>query len=371
MKALLCGGGTAGHVMPAIAISEILENEFPNITVAFAGRMNGSENKAYSETGRTLYTVDISGIPRSLNVKSIKALFKILKSGKRARDIIAEFRPDVIIGTGGYVCYPFLRQGQRLGIKTIMHESNVAPGLVTKILGPRCDKLLLNVEGTKKHLRKTENALVVGNPLRKGFSTLTRSEAKRRLGIPETKKLIVSFGGSLGAEVLNSTVMALMEEFIKSSDDVFHIHATGRSHFEKTTATHRELLKRLHNVRLVPYIEDMPTVLRAADIAITRSGAITVSEILKCATPSILIPSPNVTANHQYINAEYMQSRGAAILIEEKELTTEKLRSEVSALLESTEKRRQMAACAKRIFTPDTDAKIAEAIREVTEWKSP
>ena len=369
MKALLCGGGTAGHVMPAIAIAEILKKEFPNTTIAFAGRTNGSENKAYSDTGHALYTVDISGIPRSLNAKSIKALLKILKSGKRARDIIKEFEPDIIIGTGGYVCYPFLRQGQRLGIKTVMHESNVAPGLVTKILGPRCDKLLLNLEGTKKHLRKPENTLVVGNPLRKDFSSLTRSEAKRRLGIPETKKLVVSFGGSLGAEVLNTAMLSLMEEFIKKRNDVFHIHATGRAYFEKINSKNSDVFKKMRNIRLVPYIEDMPTVLRAADIAITRSGAMTVSEILKCATPSILIPSPNVTANHQYINAEYMQEKGASILIEEKDLTPERLRTEVSALLESGEKRSQMSACAKRIFTPDTDKEIAKAIREITERK--
>lgn len=365
MKALLCGGGTAGHVMPAIAIAEILEKEFSGITIAFAGRTNGSENKAYSETGHTLYTVDISGIPRSLSTKGIKALLKILKSGKRARDIIKEFSPDIIIGTGGYVCYPFLRQGQRLGIKTVMHESNVAPGLVTKILGPRCDKLLLNLEGTEKHLRKTENTLVVGNPLRKGFSTLTKSEAKRHLGIPESKKLIVSFGGSLGAEVLNSTVLAVMEDFIQNRDDVFHIHATGRSYYEKTASSHRELSEKARNIRLVPYIEDMPTVLRAADIAITRSGAMTVSEILKCATPSILIPSPNVTANHQYINAEYMQRQGASVLIEEKDLTAAKLKSEIMALLESGDKRKRMSASAKRIFTSDTDVRISKAIREV------
>lgn len=371
MKALLCGGGTAGHVMPAIAIAEILEKEFPNTTIAFAGRMNGSENKAYSETGRTLYTVDISGIPRSLNAKSIKAIFKILKSGKRARDIIKEFEPDIIIGTGGYVCYPFLRQGQRLGIKTVIHESNVSPGMVTKILGPRCDKLLLNLEGTKKLLRKTENTLVVGNPVRRRFGALTKSEAKRRLGIPESKTLIVSFGGSLGAQALNSTVLSVMENFIKNRHDVFHIHATGKAYYEEIAASEHESLKKLFNVRLVPYIEDMPTVLRAADIAITRSGAITVSEILKCAIPSILIPSPNVTANHQYINAEYMQKKGASVLIEEKDLTPERLQAELSDLIGSVEKRRSMSASAKRMSTPDTDVKIAKSIREITELQTP
>ena len=365
MKVLLCGGGTAGHVMPAIAIAEILEKEFPDVTVAFAGRVNGSENSAYSKTKHRLYTVDICGIKRSLNIQNFKSLAKILRSGKAARKIIKEFQPDVIIGTGGYVCFPFLRQGQRMGIRTVMHESNVAHGLVTRILGPKCDKLLLNLDGTKKYLKRKDNTLVVGNPTRKSFGTITKSEARRQLNIPDGKRLIVSFGGSLGADTLNTAILGFIEGVVLRRDDVFHIHATGRQYYKQISESHSSTLKQKQSIRILPYIEDMPTVLRAADIAITRSGAITVSELSKCATPSILIPSPNVTANHQFINAEYMGSKGAAIVIEEKDLTPQRLSDEVTSLLTSRAKMHRMSVCAKNVCVKDTDALIVSAIREI------
>ena len=150
MRVLLCGGGTAGHVMPAIAMGEIIEKNFENTTVAFAGRCGGSENKAYEASERKLYTVEISGISRRLTINNIKSIFTALKAGRIANSIINEFKPDLIIGTGGYVCYPFIKQGQRLGIKTVIHESNVSPGLVTRMLGRKCDRIMLNLEGTRE-----------------------------------------------------------------------------------------------------------------------------------------------------------------------------------------------------------------------------
>ena len=367
MRALLCGGGTAGHVMPAIAIAEIIEDKFSGSEIAFAGRYGGAENDAYKKTRHTLYTLDICGISRSLSLNNAKSVVKIIKAGKRARKIIKEFSPDVIIGTGGYVCYPFLRQGQRMGIKTVMHESNVAPGLVTRILGPKCDKLLLNLEGTRNNLRKTKNTAVVGNPTRKSFSKIKKSEARERLQIPSDKILIVSFGGSLGADMLNEAVLELIERYELKNENVYHIHATGRSHFKKCKEAYRELFNGRNNVRIVPYIEDMPTVLKAADIAITRSGAITISELLLCRTPSILIPSPNVTANHQFINAEYMKTKGAAVLIEEKDLTPEVLYKEVSRLITSKDKVAEMSDNARRLSRTNTDGLIAKALRDLFE----
>lgn len=365
MRALLCGGGTGGHVMPAIAIAEIIGKSFPNSEIAFAGRMGGAENDAYTKTGRTLYTVDISGFSRSLSFKNVQSILKVIKSGITARRIIKDFAPDIIIGTGGYVCYPFIRQGQRLKIKTMIHESNVAPGLVTRLLGPRCDKLLLNLAGTKDHLRKTSNTAVVGNPTRKEFGNLTKEEARRRLGIPKNISLIVSFGGSLGAEVLNCAIFEFLENYVRDNDKVWHIHATGRNHFDKGQKNHPALFEDTGNIRIIPYIEDMPTVLKAADIAITRSGAMTVSELSVSGTPSILIPSPNVAANHQYYNAKYMQSKGGAVLIEERDLSADKLRSEVVRLISSKQLIRKMSLNAKETAKTNTNRLITNSIKEI------
>jgi UDP-N-acetylglucosamine--N-acetylmuramyl-(pentapeptide) pyrophosphoryl-undecaprenol N-acetylglucosamine transferase len=252
-------------------------------------------------------------------------------------------------------------------IKTVIHESNVAPGLVTRILGPKCDKLPLNLDGTRKHFKKTENTVVVGNPTRKGFSDITKSDAKQKLNIPKTKKLIVSFGGSLGSEVLNGAILEFMKNTVLKRSDIYHIHATGRQYYNHIRSEHHELFKNQRCVRVLPYIEDMPTVLKAADVAITRSGAITISELARCATPSILIPSPNVTANHQFINAEYMRQNGAALLIEEKDLTCKRLQSDVMSILGSDEVLRKMSYCASTVSSSDTDVLIAEAIGELSD----
>ncbi len=366
MRVLLCGGGTAGHVMPAIAMSEIIEKSFPESVVAFAGREKGAENDAYTKTGRKLYTVDISGISRSLSINNIKTVFKVIKSGRKARNIIQEFEPDVIIGTGGYVCYPFIRQGQRMNIKTVIHESNVSPGLVTKLLGGKCDKLLLNLEGTRAHLKKTANTAVVGNPTRAEFGRMTRSEARKKLGVESNQTLIVSFGGSLGAEILNETVADLIKKHTVGNTRIRHIHSTGRNHYAKIKEAYPELFSKKANVDIFPYIDNMPTLLTAADLAITRSGAITVSELCRSATPSILIPSPNVTGNHQYANARYMESVGAAVLIEEKELTCDVLHDAVMQLILNKEQLLKMSSAAAGLYTRDTNERIAQVLAELT-----
>ena len=243
MRVLLCGGGTAGHVMPAIAIAEIIEKSFKGSVIAFAGREDGPENNAYLNTGHRLYTIDIQGISRSLSINNVKSILKVIKSGRMSKNVIRDFNPDIIIGTGGYVCYPFIRQGQRMKIKTVIHESNVAPGLVTRILGHRCDLLLLNLEGTKKNLKAPENTIVVGNPTRKSFDTISKTDARKRLRIPDGKKLIVSFGGSLGADLINKTVLSLMSRHSLKNPDIYHIHATGKSLYCKIRENHPELFK--------------------------------------------------------------------------------------------------------------------------------
>ena len=366
MRVLLCGGGTAGHVMPAIAIAEIIEKSFKGSTVAFAGRQGGDENKAYKQTGHKLYTLEISGLSRSLSINNVKAIFRLIKSSRIAREIIKEFNPDVIIGTGGYVCYPFIRQGQRMNIKTVMHESNVYPGLVTRVLGKRCDKLLLNLEGTREHLKRTSNTEVVGNPIRSGFASMHKSEARRRLGVGDDEMLIVSFGGSLGADKLNEAIIGLIKEYTAKNKNIRHIHSTGKAHYGKIKEKYPELFSLGARIQILPYIDNMPLLLTAADLAITRSGAMTISELCRSGTPSILIPSPNVTANHQYVNASYMMDIGAAQLIEEKDLDCNTLLVAVKTLSQKEDLMKRMAKCARRAYPQNTDQAITNLLNELT-----
>ncbi len=367
MKILLAGGGTAGHVTPAIAIGEIIKNNIAGATVAYAGRTDGIENQAYLASGDDLYTVDVCGLNRKLSVKSIKSIFKLIKSSRSAKRIIKKFDPDIIIGTGGYVSFPFLLAGQRLGIKTVIHESNVSPGLVTRLLGGRCDTVLLSLEGAKKHLKNTKNTVVVGTPTRLDFGRISHSDARRKLGIHQKEILIVSFGGSLGADVMNDTIAELIIKYTSKEHRIRHIHATGKRHYEEMKQKYKDLFIGCHNAKILPYIDDMPTVLMAADIAITRSGAITVSELCRCGTPSILIPSPNVSGNHQYFNAEYMQERGASILIEEKDLSSDRLNDTIEALISSPERLKKASESALNAHTKNTEAAILKIIRSLVE----
>lgn len=367
MRVLLCGGGTGGHVMPAIAIAEIIEKSFDNTVIAFAGRKDGDENMAYLATGHKLYTVDIQGLSRSLSINSIKTVFKAIRSGRFAREAILDFKPDIIIGTGGYVCFPFIRQGQRMRIKTAIHESNVYPGLVTRLLGKRCDKLLLNHEGTLCYLGRNNNAVVVGNPIRSAFSSVKRDKARRRLGVKDGQLLVVSFGGSLGAKVMNECLIDYFSDRIDSGSNIRYIHATGRSYFDKTKADNPLLFLNREDLSIVPYIDDVPTLLTAADLAITRSGAITLSELCASSTPSILIPSPNVSADHQYINAKYMQDNGASVLIEEKDLTPKELKRVITALVNDRDHLRKMRYNAHRLHKDNTNDMIVKEVIDLLE----
>ncbi len=363
MRILFCGGGTAGHVMPEIAMCEMAIKNIRDTQVAFVGRQNGNENKTIVNSGYKLYTIDIQGLSRSLSLKNIAAIFKLIRSKSDSVKIIREFNPDLIIGTGGYVCFPIIRQGQKMGIPTIIHESNAYPGLVTRMLGSGCTSVLLNFEGACKNLKRKDNVKVVGNPLRMDFKNVTREAARKAIGISDKEVLIVSFGGSLGAEVINNTIIAMMYKFSTHDNRIRHIHATGQSHYNEIEKAHPRLSKGLNGCRIVSYIENMPILMRAADIAITRSGAMTLSELAYAKTPSILIPSPNVVANHQYENAKFACEVGGAVMIEECELNTDTLITHVRALLEDPERRKEMSVNLSKLAKVDTEKKIIDAIK--------
>lgn len=365
MRILFCGGGTAGHIMPAIAMCEMAIKNIKGTSVAFVGRKDGSENRSIKNSGYHLYTIDIQGLRRSLSPSNITSLVKLIKSMSTAKEIIREFEPDVIIGTGGYVCYPVIRQGQKMGIPTIIHESNAYAGLVTRLLSAKCDSVLLNFEGASERLKRKDNITVVGNPLRSDFNNISREAARKAIGLSEMDCLIVSFGGSLGAEAINSAVVDTMYKYSAQNDKIRHIHATGQRHYREIEKAHPRLVRGLNGCRVVSYIENMPVLLRAADIAITRSGAMTISELAYAGTPAILIPSPNVVANHQYENAKYVCDKGGAILISEEDLDANMLLASLSTLVDNKRKRDEMSRNISRLAPKDTEKKIIDVIKNI------
>ena len=365
MRILFCGGGTAGHVIPAIAMAEILLRSNIAHDVAFVGRVGGNENRAIVKKGYKLYTIDIAGFSRSLSLKNINAFFKVIKSGRNAKEIISDFSPDLVIGTGGYVCYPIIKAAQRMGIKNMMHESNIYPGLVTRMLGKKCDSLLLNSEGSRRYLKRTENTVVIGNPLRVNFSEITKDEARKRLGIGKSTFFILSFGGSLGADVLNKNIIHLIQQYSALKNDVNHIHSTGISRYPEVKSLAPNLCVGVNGCKIVPYIDAMPLYLNAADLVICRSGAMTLSELASVGKAAILIPSPNVAENHQYENAKYVSDQGGAIMIEEKDLDFKRLKGLVEDIKEHPNKRASLEEQIRKLSRSDTEKLLINTINNM------
>lgn len=334
MRVIMTGGGTGGHVNPAIAIANTIKRNEPDSEIIFVGTKHGIENKLTKAEGYEIRHVDIMGIKRSLSPKNIKAFYLAMVSPIRAKRLVREFNPDIVIGTGGYVCWPVLVAAAKLGVPTVVHESNAFPGVAVRKLQPYVDRILLNFEESEKYLSAKDKILHVGNPLRDSFSVIDKESAKRKLGIEEYESFILSYGGSLGAEKVNEACLALMRDYVKDNPKVLHLHASGAIEREASLNMLREYgLDKCENIKLVEYIYDMPIQMAAADLVISRAGAMTVSELAMQKKASIMIPSPNVTNNHQYKNAKVIEDMGGTVLIEEKDLSGERLQREVSKIL--------------------------------------
>lgn len=323
MRVLMTGGGTGGHVNPAIAIANTIKQNDPEAVIAYAGTKRGIENKLVPKAGYPMYYVDVRGIKRSLSPSNIKAAYLALTSPIKARKIIRDFKPDIVVGTGGYVSWPVVKAASQMGIPTALHESNAIAGVAVRMLQNHVDRIYLNFEKTGETLKCDKSKLMqVGNPIMGGFTSMTRDEARRKLGIPDKYKyVILSYAGSMGAEKVNDAVLCLMREFTAKHPEVYHIHATGSIELELCSGQFREMgLDKCENIELCEYIFDMPVKMAAADITINRAGAMTISELAATGKSSIFIPSPNVAENHQYKNAKVLADAGAAALFEEREL---------------------------------------------------
>ncbi|MBQ8370929.1 MAG: undecaprenyldiphospho-muramoylpentapeptide beta-N-acetylglucosaminyltransferase [Clostridia bacterium] len=338
MRVMMTGGGTGGHVNPALAIANTIKQNDPDAVIEYVGTKRGIENKLVPKAGYPIHHVQVQGLRRSLSPANIKAAWLALTSPGKAKKIIKEFKPDLVVGTGGYVSWPVCKAAASMGIPTALHESNAIAGVAVKMLQNSVDRIYLNFEKTGETLTcPREKLMKVGNPIMKGFTGMTREEARKQLGIPDKYKyIILSYAGSMGAEKVNDAVLCLMREFTAKHPEVYHIHATGSIELELCTSQFKEMgLDKYENIELCEYIYDMPLKMAAADLTINRAGAMTVSELAITGKCAIFIPSPNVAENHQYKNAKVLYDAGAAGLFEEKELTdgAKPLIAEVEKLL--------------------------------------
>lgn len=342
MRVLMTGGGTGGHVNPAIAIADLIGMNIPGSEIAFVGTEHGIENKLVPQSGYKLHHVKVSGFDRRhlLSMANVKAAYYAVTSPLAARKIIREFRPDVVIGTGGYVSWPLIVAASRAGVPTIVHESNATPGLTVKKLQKHADEILVNFKETAEELHVAERVVRVGNPLRGDFGRYNKSEARRILGIADDEIFILSYGGSMGAEKVNEAMLSVMKCYDCKNPRVRHLHATGKIEYETATRAFREAgLEGNEKIVMQEYIYDMPLQMAAADIVVCRAGAMTLTELAMMGKAAILIPSPHVTNNHQYKNAAVLAKAGAAILLEEKEISEERITEEIRTLVEDDKKR--------------------------------
>lgn len=359
MRIILTGGGTAGHINPAIAVAEAVRELDRGSEILFIGREGGRENGGVTGAGIALATLRVEGLSRSLSPRNIRAIWLAVRSTGEAKRIIRDFSPDAVLGTGGYVCWPVLRAARALGIPTALHESNAYPGLVTRMLSGSVDRMLLGCGRTLEHLRPGAKVTVVGNPLRRGFGLMRRGVARSRLGIGEGELSVISFGGSIGAEKLNRAVIEAMESEALRSFGIRHVHAVGERYFDGIKSEKPELCRGICGRKVVSYINNMAEEMNAADLVISRAGAMTLAEIEAVGVASILVPSPNVTDDHQRKNAEVLVREGAAVMISEGELTGAGLASVMKNLLTDSQKRTEMARRASRLAVPDASRRIA------------
>jgi len=322
MRVLMTGGGTGGHVNPALAIANTIRQNDPSAVIEYVGTQRGIESKLVPAAGYPLHFVEIQGFRRKLTLSNLRTAYLTLTSPHKAKKIIKEFRPDLVVGTGGYVSWPVIKAASQMGIPCALHESNAIPGVAVRMLANSVDRIYLNFAETGEKLDCPEKLLRVGNPLLNTAFTMDQAEARRKLGIPDSYKyFILSYGGSMGAERLNAAVLKLMRDFTVKHPEVYHLHATGSIEKELCGGWFRDMgLDRAENIKLVEYIYDMPLQMAAADCIICRAGAMTVSELAIAGKCAVFIPSPNVTDNHQYKNAKVLCDAGAASLFEERVL---------------------------------------------------
>lgn len=361
MNIILSGGGTAGHVNPALAIAEEIIRQEPASRILFICREGGKENLPIIKAGFQVKTLKVQGLKRKISKENITVLKNALKARNEAEEIIKEFKPDVILGTGGYVCWPVLSAGQKLGIPTAIHESNIMPGLTTKLLARKCDLVLLGYESAKKKIRTKGKICAVGTPIRADFAIIDRQKARASLHLKENDCFILSFGGSIGAERLNQTVLETMREYSAKNKQILHIHATGERYYEQSKKNFS--FSENDRCRVLPFIHDMPRMMKAADIVIARCGAITLSEIAEVGVSAILIPSPNVSGNHQYKNARYLSDLGAALMLEEKMLTSGRLTTLLSDLENDKNGRKNRAKKVKAFSNPNASKTVINELK--------
>lgn len=371
MRAIFTCGGTAGHINPAISVAKLLQARRPDAEILFVGAEDGMENKLVPREGFRLETLKISNYQRKLTPKGIWHNLVTLKnlhgSLKKADRILKEFRPDVIVGTGGYASYPMLKQGAKRGVPTAVHEANAMPGLTTRMVADTAARIMVCFPESRDYYKNPERVQVVGMPVREDFLYTKRADARRALGLGD-EPLVISAWGSLGAREMNRMITDFMLLEVQNGCPWRHIHATGSYGWRwmpDWAKEHGLDLEAHPQLEMREYIYNMPQLMAAADLIITRAGASTLNEIQAAGTPCIIVPSPNVTDNHQEKNARVLERHKAAVVLTEPGLTAQALYDAADALLRDAPRRESMRSALHEMAVVDSAERICQTVLDL------
>ncbi len=368
MRILMTGGGTAGHINPALTIAQALKEKYGDCEILFVGAEGRMETRLVPAAGYPIKTMKVSGFQRRLTPKAmahnVKAAWQAATASGSADRIIRDFCPDIAIGTGGYVCGPILRKAAKRGIPVLVHESNALPGVTVKMLSSLAT-ICVSEEAAKQHLPDNAKVIVTGNPLPANFNRINKQEARARLGLDE-RPVVLSFGGSLGAAAINCAMTGVLEKSVRDGR-LQHIHGAGTKGYDAMCTALQEAGVPLKGdgIHVREYIDNMSDCMAAADLVICRCGAMTLTELQVCGKPSILIPSPYVAENHQFHNAQALVRRGASVCIEEKDLTAASLWDAITDITDNPAGLLRMGENAREGAVTDATERILQVVEDL------
>ena len=369
MKVVIAAAGTAGHINPGLAIANKIKQEEPKSEITFIGTTRGLENDLVPRAGFKLKTIDAYGLSKKLTIENIKKMYKTLKGYGEAKKILKDLKPDIVIGTGGYICGATILAAHNLKIPTMLHESNSFPGKAVKMLAKKTDVILISFEDAKERIPNAKKIVHTGTPVKIKKQEYTNSQIeklKKELGLNNEKPLVLIFGGSQGAQKINEAIMGIIKNKLNKEYQI--IWATGPKQYDIIKEKLEDAninINYIENTKIVPYIYNMEEIMNVSDLIVSRSGAMTITEIANLAKPSILVPLPNVSGDHQMYNAKVLANKNAAIIIKNDELNTVDLNTKIKEIVLDKNKKEQMGKNAFKVSTKNVEEKIWQEIKEL------
>ena len=368
LKVIIAAAGTAGHINPGIAIANKIKKEQKDSKIIFIGTTRGLENDLVPRAGYELKTIDAYGLSKKISIDNMKKMYKTLKGFSEAQKIVKEFKPDIVIGTGGYICGAVITAAKKYNIPTILHESNAFPGKAIKFLAKRTDTILIGFENAAKRIPKANKIVFTGTPVKikkKEYSINEKNDIIKKMGLNSSKPIVLIFGGSQGAQKINEAIIEIKKNKLNKNYQL--MWATGPKQYDVIKGILEDAninINKINNTKIVPYIYEMEEVMNVSDVIVARSGAMTVTEISNLGKPSILIPLPNVSNDHQLYNAKVLENVGAAKIILNDELSNQNiLNSTIEKIILDKDNMKKMGEKALTMATKNVEDKIYKEIK--------